>query len=262
MNISDSLGLAGKRILVTGAASGIGLETARLLSASGAILVLMDRDEQLLDGVASELGAVTRVGGDVTCEADCENMVAVVRRATGGIDGMVHSACVSDRVSKAFDIEIDEWQHIVDVTLRGTFLACRAAARIMLEQKYGSIVALSSIRGLIGSPRRHAYGPAKAAVSMMAKNLACEWSLHGVRINAVAPGFIRTPMTDRLIAEGKIDEIVLNERTPMGRMGQPVEIARSIAFLLSDWSSYITGVTLPVDGGWVAYGGAGPVATH
>jgi len=258
----DNLGLAGKRILVTGAASGIGLETARLLAASGSTLVLMDRDERVLDDVADELGAIARMGGDVTREADCQNMATVARNATGGLDGMVHSACVSDRVAKAFNIEIDEWQHIVDVTLRGTFLACRAAASIMLEQKSGSIVALSSIRGLIGSPRRHAYGPAKAAVAMMAKNLACEWSLNGVRINAVAPGFIRTPMTDRLIAEGKLDETVLNERTPMGRMGQPVEVARSIAFLLSDWSSYITGVTLPVDGGWVAYGGAGPVATH
>ena len=189
-------------------------------------------------------------------------MAAVAASAADGLDGLVHCAGVSDRVAKAFDIDIDEWQHIVDVTLRGTFLVCRAAARVMLKQKSGSIVAMSSIRGLIGSPRRHAYGPAKAAVSMMAKNLACEWSLSGVRINAIAPGFIRTPMTDRLIEAGKIDETVIADRTPMGRMGLPIEIAKASAFLLSDWSSYITGVTLPVDGGWVAYGGAGPVATH
>jgi NAD(P)-dependent dehydrogenase (short-subunit alcohol dehydrogenase family) len=260
--MTSNLGLAGKRILVTGAASGIGLETARLLAGEGAVLVLMDRDQHTLDAVADEFGAVARVGGDVTREADCENMAAIARNATGGLDGLVHCAGVSDRVAKAFDIDIDEWQYIVDVTLRGTFLACRAAARVMLAQKSGSIVALSSIRGLIGSPRRHAYGPAKAAVSMMAKNLACEWSLSGVRINAIAPGFIRTPMTDRLVKDGKLDETIINDRTPMGRMGLPIEIARASAFLLSDWSSYITGVTLPVDGGWVAYGGAGPVATH
>lgn len=257
-----NLGLAGKRILVTGAASGIGLETARLLANEGAVLVLMDRDEQALAPVADEFRAVARVGGDVTREADCEDMAAVAQSAAGGLDGLVHCAGVSDRVAKAFDIDIDAWQQIVDVTLRGTFLACRAAARIMVEQKSGSIVMLSSIRGLIGSPRRHAYGPAKAAVSMMAKNLACEWSLSGVRVNAVAPGFIQTPMTDRLIAEGKIDEQLIADRTPMGRMGLPLEIAQASAFLLSDWSRYITGVTLPIDGGWVAYGGAGPVATH
>lgn len=260
--MTSNLGLAGKRILVTGAASGIGLETARLLASEGAVMVLMDRDQRALDAVAAELGALAHIGGDVTYEADCENAVDVARRTFGGLDGLVHCAGVSDRVAKAFDIDIDEWQHIVDVTLRGTFLICRAAARVMLEHKRGSIVTLSSIRGLIGSPRRHAYGPAKAAVSMMTKNLACEWSLHGVRINAIAPGFIRTPMTDRLVDEGKIDAELINARTPMGRMGLPVEIARASAFLLSDWSSYITGVTLPVDGGWVAYGGAGPVATH
>jgi len=260
--MSNNLDLAGKRVLVTGAASGIGLETARLLASEGAVLVLMDRDRRALEAVGGELGAKACVGGDVTREADCEAMAATACSAAGGLDGLVHCAGVSDRVAGAFDLDIDEWQHIVDVTLRGTFLACRAAARVMLEHGSGSIVAMSSIRGLIGSPRRHAYGPAKTAVSMMAKNLACEWSLRGVRINAIAPGFIRTPMTDRLVAEGKIDAAAIADRTPMGRMGLPLEVARASAFLLSDWSSYITGVTLPVDGGWVAYGGAGPVATH
>lgn len=260
--MTQALQLSGKRVLVTGAASGIGLETARLLAREGAVLVLMDRDLQALDAVANQLGAAARIGGDVTRQADCEAMVDISRSAVGGLDGLVHSAGVSDRVAPALELDIDDWQRIVDVTLRGTFLACRAAARIMIEQKSGSIVTMSSIRGLIGSPRRHAYGPAKAAVSMMAKTLACEWSLGGVRINAVAPGFIRTPMTDRLIEEGKIDEKLIADRTPMGRMGLPIEIAQASAFLLSDWSSYITGVTLPVDGGWVAYGGAGPVATH
>lgn len=260
--MTTSLGLAGKRVLVTGAASGIGLETARLLAEEQAVLILMDRDQEALASISRELGAVASAGGDVTREQDCEAMVAAATAAAGGLDGLVHCAGVSDRVAKAFEIDIDEWQHIVDVTLRGTFLACRAAARVMMPQQRGSIVAMSSIRGLIGSPRRHAYGPAKTAVAMMAKNLACEWSLSGVRINAVAPGFIRTPMTDRLIAEGKLDEKLLTDRTPMGRLGAPAEIARATAYLLSDWSSYITGVTLPVDGGWVAYGGAGPVETH
>jgi NAD(P)-dependent dehydrogenase (short-subunit alcohol dehydrogenase family) len=129
----------------------------------------------------------------------------------------------------------------------------------MVPQRHGSIVNFSSVNGLGGIPRRHAYGPAKAAVAMLTRNLASEWGSAGVRVNALAPAYIRTPMTARLIDEGKIDAVRLEARTPAGRLGEPKEVALAAAFLISDWASYITGATLPVDGGWMAYGGAGDV---
>lgn len=256
------LGLKGKRIIITGGASGIGFATAQFLADEGAVLTLMDRDVAALDVAARQISVAALHHGDITNEQDCDDMVAAAHSAMSGLDGVVHCAGVSDRVATAFDANLDDWQQVVDITMRGTFLVCRSAARTLVKQGKGSIVALSSVRALFGAPRRNAYGPAKAAVSMLVKNLTCEWFPAGVRINALAPGFTRTPMIDRLLADGKIDETPILEATPVGRFADPVEVAAAAAFLLSDWSSYISGVTLPVDGGLASYGGHGPVLTH
>lgn len=259
--MAAGLDLSGRRVLVTGGASGIGFATSRLLSELGARVMVMDLPTEGLAGIARDCGATGAFGGDITVEGDCEAAVAETIRVCGGIDALVHSAGVSDTVAYALDVDIDNWQRIVDITLRGTFLMCRASARPMLAQGKGAIVTLSSVNGLNGFPRRSAYGPAKAAVAGLTRNLACEWSAAGVRVNAIAPSYIRTPMVSRLIDEGKIDEAPLRARTPIDRLGEPEEIARAAAFLISDWASYVTGVTLPVDGGWTAFGAAGDVRT-
>lgn len=255
------LGLGGRVVLVTGAGSGIGFETARLLASLDCKIVLADRDAHALESVATHFPVMGTVVGDVVDEGDCLAMVAATVAAAGRIDGVIHAAGISDTVVPALKADIDDWQRIVDVTLRGTFLVCRAAGQFMIEQRSGSIVNMSSVNGLGGIPRRNAYGPAKAAVSMLTRNLACEWSGAGVRVNALAPAYIETPLVTRLIEDGKIDAERLIARTPAGRLGRPIDVAQAAAFLLSDWSSYITGVTLPVDGGWTAYGGPGDVAT-
>jgi len=252
--------LQGKRIVVTGAASGIGLGSARLFAQEGAELTVADRDGAALAAAWPDLPAAQRVTVDVVNERDCEGLMAIAAGASG-LDGVFHCAGVSDVVAPALELASDDWQRVVDINLRGTFLVCRAAGRVMVAQRRGAIVTTSSVNGLAGIPRRHAYGPAKAAVAQLTRTLACEWGRDQVRVNAVAPTYVATPMIERLAAQGKVDVARLEARTPLGRIAQVEDVARAAAFLLSDWSTYITGVILPVDGGWTAYGGPGDVLT-
>lgn len=253
--------LRDKRILVTGAASGIGRGAASFFSAWGAKVIVSDRDSQSLARAWDAHGRIPQLTLDVVDEAQCDAAVADAVHLFGGLDGVFHSAGISDVVARATEIGIADWQHVVDVNLRGSFLVARSCGRHMLAVGAGSIVLISSVNGIAGIPRRHAYGPAKAAIAQLARTLACEWGEQGVRVNALAPTYIRTPMIDRLSAEGKLDIARLERRTPMGRIGEVEDVARAGAFLLSDWSRYLTGIVMPVDGGWLAYGGPGDVGT-
>jgi NAD(P)-dependent dehydrogenase (short-subunit alcohol dehydrogenase family) len=176
------------------------------------------------------------------------------------LDAVVNAAGVSDRVGPALDIEMEAWRRVVDIHLRGAFAISRAAGRHLLPNRRGSIVHVSSVYGIGGTPFRYAYSPAKAAVAMLTRNLACEWSGAGVRVNALVPGYIETPLVENLRAEGKIDITRLEARTPMGRLGRPEEVANVAAFLISELASYVTGCLLAVDGGWTAYSGPGNLA--
>jgi NAD(P)-dependent dehydrogenase (short-subunit alcohol dehydrogenase family) len=253
--------LAGKRILVTGAASGIGLGAAEAFRAFGADVFVSDLDAEVLRAAWLELGGDRQSALDVTDEAQCNACVGKAVEAMGGIDGVFNSAGIADPVRPALEVDIAAWQATVDVHLRGSFLVARAAGRQMMKQGSGSIVLVSSVNGVNGIPRRHAYGPAKAAIAQLAKTLACEWGANNLRVNAIAPTYISTPLVERLIERGEIDLDRLERRTPMGRIGTPQDVANAAAFLLSDLSAYVTGINLPVDGGWLAYGGAGDVAT-
>lgn len=253
--------LRGKRILVTGAASGIGQGAAAFFESAGATIVVTDRDVDLLAAGRKGRAHAGALQLDVADEQQCVDVVSASISMLGGLDGIFNSAGISDVVAPATEIAIDDWQRIVDVNLRGSFLIARTAARHMIAEGRGSIVLISSVNGINGIPRRHAYGPAKAAIAQLTRTLACEWGACGVRVNALAPTYIRTPMVERLSAEGKIDIPRLERRTPMGRIGEVDDVARAAAFLLSEWSQYITGTVMPVDGGWLAYGGPGDVAT-
>lgn len=253
--------LSGRKILITGAASGIGLAAASRFMDFGASVFLVDRNEKELAVALSKTGAAGGCRADVTCDADCADMVAQAEGALGGLDGLFHAAGVGDRVATAFELTLEDWQRIIDVNLKGTFLAVRAAGRAFIAQGHGAIVTVASVLGLGGIPRRHAYGPAKAGVIMLTRNLACEWAASGVRINCLAPGYIRTPLVDALVAENKFDLARIEARTPIGRLGTGDEVSAAAAFLLSDLAQYVTGATLPVDGGWTAYGGAGDVVS-
>jgi len=254
--------LDGKRALVTGGASGIGETTAKLLADLGARVVLADINADRLADAAHRTGAVGVTSGDVASEADSERMVAEAIGAIGGLDLLFNSAGIGDDLVPVHEQAPDRWQRVVDVNLKGTYLMCRAAGRGMLAQKSGSIVNVSSIVGLGAFPGRSAYGVAKAGIIHLTATLGCEWGADGVRVNCIAPGYTRTPMVQSLLDRKIFDPTRILGRTPLGRMALPEEMAKATAFLLSDWASYITGVVLPVDGGWSAFGGAGDVSRN
>ncbi len=251
----------GMRALVTGGASGIGETAAKLLSDLGARVVIADLSRASLDGAALRTGAVGATQGDVASETDAERMASEAIAMLGGLDLVFNSAGIGDDLVPLHEQSVERWQRVIDVNLGGTYLMCRAASRPMLAQKRGAIVNVSSIVGIGGFPRRSAYAAAKAGINHLTHTLACEWGPSGIRVNAIAPAYTRTPMVEALLERKAFDPTILERRTPLGRLALPEEMAKAAVFLLSDWASYITGTVLPVDGGWSAFGGAGDVAT-
>ena len=243
-----------KAALITGAGAGIGLVTARRLARDGIRVAVNDLDPKAAQDVAASLGeGHIAVPGDVADEHDAEQMVAKTLKAFGQLDILVNNAGIGDGAVPALDQTIEQFRRTVSVHADGCFLLSRAAANAM-GRTGGAIVNLSSIAGQTGIPNRIGYAAAKGAVSMMTRVLACEWAALGIRVNAVAPGYVRTALVDGLIANGQIDPRGIRARTPMRRLAEPEEIASVIAFLVSDQASYVTGAILPVDGGYSAFG--------
>lgn len=257
--MSVAIDLSGRKALVTGGASGIGEATAKLLVELGASVAIADLNRDALPDAMKRIGADASTTGDVAGAADAERMVSEAAQALGGLDLVFNSAGIGDDLVPVHEQEPDRWQRVVDVNLRGTYLICRAAGRLMLREKRGAIVNVSSIVGLDGFPGRSAYGVAKAGIIHLTKTLACEWGPAGIRVNAIAPAYTLTPMVQSLLDRKIFDPSLIERRTPLGRLAFSEEMARAAAFLLSDWASYITGTVLPVDGGWSAYGAAGDV---
>jgi NAD(P)-dependent dehydrogenase (short-subunit alcohol dehydrogenase family) len=170
------------------------------------------------------------------------------------IDVLVNNAGIGDQSAATVEQTVEGFDRVLGVHLRGTFLMSRECARTMLAQRAGAIVNLASIVGAAGMPGRNAYGAAKAGIAAMTRSMACEWAAAGVRVNAVAPGYVRTALVEKSERAGTLNVAAIHARTPMGRMGRPEEIAEAIAFLASPQASFITGTVLGVDGGWLAHG--------
>ena len=250
--------MAERVALITGGASGIGLATARQLLKSGWKVAIVDRDETALEPARKELGAAQGVllaPLDVTDEAAAERVVAQVAETLGGLDGVVNSAGIAADIP-TLDTPVDLFRKILDVNVVGTFIVARAAARMMKDTGGGAIVNLASISGVRGSKGRSAYGSSKGAVCVLTQVMANDLARFGIRVNAVAPGPVDTPMVQALHTPK--DRALWARHLPMRRYGKPEEIASVIEFLLDGTkSSYVTGEIVAVDGG---FRGAGIIA--
>lgn len=251
-----------KVAVVTGAANGIGWATAQRWTQEGYRVALLDLNLEAVQARATELGqAHMGLACDVTSEASVTAAIAAVMAAFGRIDALVNNAGVGDQTGATVAQNVEAFDRVLAVHLRGTFLMSQAVARVMLEATpdaggaRGSMVNLGSIASSIGLPARNAYSAAKAGIVGMTRAMASEWARAGIRVNAVAPGYVRTAMVNELARKGALDTKGIAQRTPLGRMADPAEIAEAIVFLGSGKASYITGVVLPVDGGWTAFGG-------
>ncbi len=249
-----------RTVLITGAAGGIGWATAQRFAAGGDRVVVLDLRDELALQRAAELGEPhLGLGCDVTHEGAVQAAVARVLQLTGRLDVLVNNAGIGDQPGGTVDQSVEAFDRVLNVHLRGSFLMSRECGRAMLNQEQGgAIVNLASIVSSAGIPGRNAYGAAKAGIVGMTKAMAVEWGLRGIRVNAVAPGYVRTALVERLQAQGSLNTDAIHARTPMGRMGTPAEIAEAVAFLASPQASFITGAVLAVDGGWIAHGGAIP----
>lgn len=248
--------MQGRVILVTGATGGIGGETSVRLAAQGASIVVADLDRDLAHAKAAHIiatgGQAMGVACDITQPDACERAVAETVARFGRLDGMVNCAGVS-RPHDSLTLPPADWARMIDVQLNGAFYIAQACGRQMQETG-GAIVFITSTNAEAAFPRRAPYCAGKAGVAMLTKVLAIEWANLGIRVNAVGPAYVATEMTQRNIAAGNVNESQIKGRIPLGRLAQPADVADAVAFLLSDQASFITGHSLYVDGGWLAYG--------
>jgi NAD(P)-dependent dehydrogenase (short-subunit alcohol dehydrogenase family) len=247
--------LEGKVALVTGAGSGIGQAIAVLFAREGADIAVNDIDPRSAAVTAARVVRLGRraipIQADVADAGEVGQLVSRTIDELGGVHVLVNNAGIPHHGPMIEDQTVEHWDRVVSVTLRGTYLCSRRVGQWMRSHGGGRIVNISSVSGLIGASHLSSYGAATAGVINLTRSLAADWGKYSINVNAIAPGVIDTPLTRSTIASWSTPEEI-NQRIPLGRMGTADEVAQAALFLVSTESSYITGVTLPVDGGRLA----------
>ena len=246
----------GKVALVTGAASGLGLATAKAFAESGASVALADWNETAARSAADELAVqgheAIAIGCDVADDAQVEAMVKQTVAAFGRLDAAYNNAGVQNVLAETADTTREDYDRVMGINLRGEWICMKFELQQMREQGSGAIVNCSSLGGLVGGAERGIYHAAKHGVLGFTKSAALEYAARGIRINAICPGLIWTPMADQMVASGQGEALEAMEKSiPMGRVGRPEEIAHAVLWLCSDAASYVTGQSISVDGGFV-----------
>jgi len=240
--------------LVTGAGTGMGRAFALAFAEAGADVAICSRSGDGLAEVAREIESMGRRAlafkADVASKADVDGMLADTVGQFGRIDALVNNAAVAIK-GDLMDIDEEVWDEVININLKGCYLCCKAAGRVMVEQRLGSIVNIASTVGFRAKTDRTAYSVSKAGVLMLTRVLARELGPHNVRVNAVAPGTVRTRLNEPWLADEEATKAVL-ANIPLGRVAEPEEVAGAVLFLASDSARWITGSTIVVDGGFLA----------
>ena len=247
--------LDGRVAVVTGAGRGLGRTMAVALAAAGADVVVSSRTPEEIESARDEIRGLGRrseaIAADTTRESQCNQLMDQAVRALGSIDILVNNAGINIR-KPVLELSLEEYRQVLATNLEGYFLCARAAGRHLVEQGHGKVINVSSIMGSVALPNQAAYASSKGGVEQLTKVLSLEWALRGVQVNALAPTYFETELTRPLFEDPERNNFI-SGRTPMGRWGQPHELAGAVIFLASRASDYITGHTLVVDGGWTAW---------
>jgi NAD(P)-dependent dehydrogenase (short-subunit alcohol dehydrogenase family) len=249
--------LAGRIAIVTGAGRGIGHGIALGYAREGAKVALVSRNAEELQALAAEIrasgGEALVAPADVRDSAAVNAVVEQVVAQWGGVDALVNAAGIPMAVPTT-ELSDEKWQMTLDININGTFFFCRAVAPHMIAKGHGTIINIGSLHSFLGIPMRAAYAASKGGVLQLTRSLATEWAPHGVRVNCISPGWIRTPLQDEMVRQGRLDRTPIVARTPIRRIGEVSDIVGPAIFLASDESAFIVGEQLIIDGGWGIYG--------